>query len=113
MRKLILVIAVMVSTSGLTQTFENPVNRPTASMQWYKGNDNAKCINGSKDQIEKLFQSMSTVLGLGDPVMVHGKTKTYKAIKDGFEYRIMYATFSDTEHSIVVNREAVLYYEND
>lgn len=112
MRKLILIIALLVSTSGLTQTFENPVNRPTASMQWYKGNDSAKCINGSKTEIQKLFTSMDAVLDLGEPVLVHGNTKTYKVRKDGFEYRIMYAAFSDTEHSIVVNREAVLYYEN-
>lgn len=112
MRTLFIAVFIMVSSMGMTQTFDNPVNRPTASMQWYKGNDNAKCINGSKVEIEKLFQSMDVVLNLGEPVFVHGNTKTYKVRKDGFEYRIMYAAFSDTEHSIVVNRESVLYYEN-
>ena len=112
MKRLVLVIAVMVSGLGMTQTFENPLNKPTASMQWYKGKDNAKCINGSKKELEKLFSSIDVVLNLGEPTFVNGNTKTYKTRKDGFEYRIMYAMFSDTEGSIVVNRQAVLYYEN-
>lgn len=112
MKRLVLVIAVMVSNLGMTQTFDSPLNRPTASMQWYKGKDHAKCINGSKKELDQLFSSMDIELVLGEPTFVNGSTKTYKTRKDGFEYRIMYAVFSDTEGSIVVNRQAVLYYEN-
>lgn len=112
MKRLVLVIAVMVSNLGMTQTFDSPLNRPTASMQWYKGKDHAKCINGSKKELDQLFSSMDIELVLGEPTFVNGSTKTYKTRKDGFEYRIMYAVFSDTEGSIVVNRQALLYYEN-
>lgn len=115
MRTLFIAVFIMVSTSGLTQTFDNPLNKPGEPMEWYKGikDESAKCIYGSPTEIDKLFTQIvvAAELDIDNPSFVHGNSKTYKSRSKGFEYRVMYLV-TDNESSIVVNRTPVLYYEN-
>lgn len=106
MRKLILMIALMVSTSGLTQTFESPLKKRNSEMEWYeiKRGDYAVAIYGKEEQFNPYKAELETFFNISfdDPYMTEDGVSAYRSnADDDIKYHIVMVEVNGEVHLLV------------
>ena len=109
MKKLMLIIALTVSSMSMAQTYESPLKftKHAPDMEWVESKDGeSKIIGGTTDQIRHYAYEFLKTLGedIGSPDnVVMNSNDYYIKNEDGSEIRISYMVFDDRSVMIVKN----------